>query len=211
MESSSTPINSSLQNMKFLKTADGTEPTKKLLKPFSTPTNSHWDIFDLHGKTYMVYANRYTGWIEDCHNMRCVKELVLHIWCTGGYIIRWKATIWLTGKQLIPGRNVYHLHITQSNGRAELAVKTAKRMLMDCIDGHGHPTPRSGVIMTHWNTPPSGPWLVTSGNVVQSSKKNHLPILWDAPDSQTLKGDKRVERKCDGEKTPVKPKAVKHA
>ena len=90
-------------------------PPSQPREPLMPPSNPDFlfqktatDLFDLHGKYYIVYADRYTGRIEiaplPSGNMQQVKELVLHIQCTEGDTIRWRATIWFIGVQFIFGR-----------------------------------------------------------------------------------------------------------
>ena len=106
---------------------------------------------------------------EGCSNMQCVKELVLHIWCT--------EEISSDGERQFDSfledwgikKRILSTHYPQNHGQVKLAIKTAKRTLMDCIDGYSHlcHDQTAQAMMTHRNTPPSGPWLVTSRNVVK--------------------------------------------
>ena len=85
-------------------------------EPLMPPSNAEFpfqktvtDLFDLHGKTYLVYADRYTGWMKVTiirEGYSCIRgptELVLHIRCTGGEIFGWRTTVWFTGIQVILG------------------------------------------------------------------------------------------------------------
>ena len=70
-------------------------------------------------------------------------------------------------------------HYPQSNGRAELAVKTAKRTLIDYIDGYGrlrHDL-AAQAMMTHRNTPHQDLGLSPAEMLYGRVIRDHLPIL----------------------------------
>ena len=108
------------------------------------------DLFDLHGKTYMVYEDRYTIWMEvtslSSGKATAVCETLRNWFCTYGV----PEEISLDGgppfdsqgyKSFLEDwgvkKRISSAHYPQSNGQAELAVKTAKRMLIDYTDGYG--------------------------------------------------------------------------
>ena len=103
------------------------------------------DIFQLEGQAYLVYADRLTGWLEvahlpsGAHSGKIMKHL-------RHFFTRWGAPEQLStdgGTNLVSGEMTAFLrrwgvttrissaHYPQSNGRAEAAVKTAKRILRD--------------------------------------------------------------------------------
>ena len=170
--------------------AQGT--TDATFKPgIPIPKDGHRPIWyawkELHG------IRRSVHWLDwsspatigkGCSNMWCVEGLVLYIRCTWSDVIRWWATIWLTGVQLVPGwlgcrertSSAYYL---QSNGQAELTVKTAKRILMDCINGYGclRHDRAARAMMTHRNTPHQDVGLSPAKILYGRTIKDHLPIL----------------------------------
>ena len=103
-------------------------------------------------------------------------------------------------------KRISSAHYSQSNGRAELAVKIAKRTLIDYTDGYGrlrHDL-AARAIMTHTNTPHQDLALSPGRNAIWPGNKREVP------DSQTLEGDQRVERKSHSKETPAESKALQH-
>lgn len=103
------------------------------------------DLFQLGGQTYLVYADRLTGWLEVAHLPSGAPsgKIMKHL---RHFFTRWGAPEQLStdgGTNLVSGEMTAFLkrwgvatrlssaQYPQSNGRAEAAVKTAKRMLRD--------------------------------------------------------------------------------
>ena len=71
------------------------------------------------------------------------------------------------------------MHYPQSNGWAELAVKTAKRTLMDCIDAYGHlcNDQVAWAIIMYRNTPYQDFSLLPVEMLYGRKIKDHLPYF----------------------------------
>lgn len=152
------------------------------------------DFADIQGKSYMVYADRYTGWVEValmssgkaknvCDNMRtwfCTYGAPEEISSDGGppfesqecnaFLRNWGIR-----------KRTSSAYYPQSNGRAELAVKTAKRILFDNTDHCGRlcHDRAARALLTHRNTPVQdldmSPAVMLYGRII----KDHLPVLRD--------------------------------
>ena len=149
--------------------------------------------------------------------MRGPPELVLHIRCTGGDIFGWRTTVWFTGIRVILGglgrkKRISSAHYPQSNGRTELAVKTAKRTLIDDTDGYGrlrHDL-AARAMMTHRNTPHQDLGLSPAEMLYDRVIRDHLPILREKYQIHKSWREIRVERKRHGKETPAESKALHH-
>ena len=127
------------------------------------------DIFHLAGHDFLVYADRYSGWAEvervigtSFHHIR---EVFLRWFMTYGVPeeIAYDGGPPFNSSEFVTFREIWNIrkrlssaYYPQSNGRAELAVKSMKRALT------GHINPTSGklntdaaarAIMTYRNTP----------------------------------------------------------
>ena len=152
------------------------------------------DFVDIQGKSYMVYADRYTGWVEValmqsgkaktiCDTMRtwfCTYGTPEEISSDGGPPFESKEYDSFLKNWGIRKRTS-SAYYPQSNGRAELAVKTAKRILADNIDSSGcvcHDR-AARALLTHRNTPVQdldmSPAIMLYGRII----KDHLPVLRD--------------------------------
>ena len=128
------------------------------------------DYFHLAGRRFLVYADRYTGWVavsepaEDRHDGRALIHSLREWFGTYGvpeeistdggppftsHLVRTFITSWDIRSRL---SSAYH---PQSNGRAELAVKVAKRALMENLNTAGHLNTDKVVaaLMQYRNTP----------------------------------------------------------
>lgn len=170
-------------------------------EPLMLPSNPEFpfqktvtDFFDLRGKNYLVYADRYTGWVEvtlmSSGNAKATCDALRNWFCTYGvpeelstdggppfdssefnrFLDNWGIR-----------KRTSSAYYPQSNGRAELAVKTAKRILVDSTDSCGRlchdQAARS--LLTHRNTPVRdlhmSPAMMLYGRVI----KDYLPVLQD--------------------------------
>ncbi|XP_063871052.1 uncharacterized protein K02A2.6-like [Scylla paramamosain] len=109
------------------------------------------DLFQLEGHDYIVYADRLTGWLEVSHlpdgtESGRIKDVLRH------HFSRWGAPEQLSmdggtnlGSEEMKsflqkwgvGVRVSSAHFPQSNGRAEVAVKSAKRIIRGNIGADG--------------------------------------------------------------------------
>lgn len=142
----------------------------------------------------MVYADRYTGWVEValmtsgraktvCDTLRtwfCTYGVPEEISSDGGppfesqeydsFLRNWGIR-----------KRTSSAHYAQGNGRAELAVKTARRILADNTDSYGRLCHDRAArpLLTHGNTPVQdldmSPAMMLYGRVI----KDHLPVLRD--------------------------------
>ena len=152
------------------------------------------DFVDIQGKNYLVYADRYTGWVEValmpsgkaktvCDTMRtwfCIYGAPEEISSDGGppfesqeydsFLKNWGIR-----------KRTSSAYYPQSNGRAELAVKTAKRILADNTDSCGRlcHDRAARALLTHRNTPVQdldmSPAVMLYGRII----RDHLPVLRD--------------------------------
>ena len=101
------------------------------------------DLFQLDGQVYLAYADRLTGWLEIAHftsgatssKLSSVLRQYFHRWgapesvsTDGGTNLTSEEMCSFFGKWGV-ARRVASVHFPQSNGRAEAAVKSAKRLL----------------------------------------------------------------------------------
>lgn len=127
------------------------------------------DMFQLEGHMYMAYADRLTGWIEVAHfpngtNSTKLKTIIRR------YFTRWGAPEQISmdgGTNLVSEEmatffrrwgvsvRISSAHYPQSNGRAEAAVKTAKRIIRANTGGGGSldSDKTSIAILQYLNTP----------------------------------------------------------
>ena len=108
------------------------------------------DFFDLKGQNYLIYADRYSGWVEiaSMPSGKCRQV------CDS--LRRWFVTYGAPEELSSDGgppfqafeydsflsnwgirKRLSAAYFAQSNGRAELAVKSAKRILADNVDNSG--------------------------------------------------------------------------
>ena len=151
------------------------------------------DLCDISGNKYLVFADRYTGWVEAAlmpdPNARKVWNRLRTWFCTYG------APAELASDGGPPFQSLeYHqflkdwgisqrlssAYYPQSNGRAESAVKTAKRILLDNTDSSGRldydHTARA--FMMYRNTPVQDIGLSPVVMLFGRPIKDHLPTLW---------------------------------
>ena len=168
-------------------------------EPLMPPSNPEFpfqktvtELFDLHGKTYMEYEDRYPGWMEvtslSSGKATAVCDALRNWFCTYGVpeeissdggpqfdLQGYKSFLEDWGMK----KRMSSAHYPQSNGRAELAVKTAKRTLIDLTDGYGrlrHDL-AARAMMTHRNTPHQDLGLSPAEMLYGWVIRDHLPIL----------------------------------
>lgn len=130
------------------------------------------DLFQLEGHVYLAYADRFTGWLEIAHFVSGATSSKLAS-VLRRYFSRWGAPesvstdggTNLTSEEMCNffgrwgvERRVASAHFPQSNGRAEVAVKSAKRLLRANTGAGGNlDTDRAAVaLLQYLNTPLRG-------------------------------------------------------
>ena len=149
------------------------------------------DLFSLEGHTFLAYADRFSGWVEverlKSNAFPHVREVFLRWFRTFGvpteiatdggppfnaYDYKSFLRTWDVNPRL---SSAYY---PQSNGRAEAAVKSAKRILL------GNINPRTGALdtdaaaralMCHRNTPAQDTGISPSMMLYGRSLRDHLP------------------------------------
>ncbi len=193
---------------------DNIAPSLPALPP-APPTNPEYpfqlvvaDYFDLAGRKFLVYADRYTGWpavSEPKHDKNDTRNLMrsLREWFSiygvpeeiasdGGPPFPSHAT-----KTFLKSWGVRHrissAYLPHSNGRAELAVKVTKRALMNALDAAGRldSDKVTAALLQYRNTPLQGIGHSPSQLLYGRLLRDHIPtpkeLLMIRPEwSQTL-------------------------
>ena len=176
------------------------------------------DLFSLEGHTFLAYADRYSGWLEvdrlSTNSYRNVRKSLLRWFSTFGvpeelatdggppfnsyeyesFLQNWDVQ-WRLSSAYYP----------QSNGRAEAAVKSAKRILLGNINkvtGELDTDAAARAIMTHRNTPAQDSGISPSVMLFGRPLRDHLPSFnrklrteWDViADSREKALAKRVTK-----------------
>ena len=157
-------------------TCNTTAPSQPRLPLSPTPTPTYpfelvvADFFKLYGHDYLVYADRYTGWvtvskspatgttssalIRDLQTAFTLYGAPLELATDGGPQFASHHTQQFLRDWGMKWR-VYSAHYPQSNSRAELAVKTSKRLLRGNITDNGdlNMDAASRALLQYHNTP----------------------------------------------------------
>ena len=149
------------------------------------------DLFHLEGHTFLAYADRFSGWLEvdklSSGSFRDVRKSFL----------RWFSTYGVPEELASDGgppfnsyeyqrflrawgveRRLSSAYYPQSNGRAEAAVKSAKRILLgniDSVTGNLNTDAAAKAIMLHRNTPTQDTGIAPSVMLFGRSLRDHLP------------------------------------
>ena len=168
-------------------------------EPFVEPTTPEFpfqetatDLFHLQGHKFIVYVDRFTAWVE----IRKCKHTDAVTVCK--YLRLWYTTFGIPQEQASDGgppydSNAYKnflvkwgvkhrlssAHFPQSNGRAELGVKSAKRLLAANIDSSGSldTDAVSKALMTYRNTPLQDSDMSPAELLFGRTLRDHLPLL----------------------------------
>ncbi len=149
------------------------------------------DLFSLEGHTFLAYADRLSGWLEV---ERLSTNSFRHV-CSA--LLRWFRTYGVPMELASDGGPPFNSHdykrflrawdvnwrlssayFPQSNGRAEAAVKSAKRILQGNINpttGSLDTDGASRAIMNHRNTPSQGTGVPPSVLLFGRMLRDHLP------------------------------------
>ncbi len=149
------------------------------------------DFFDLEGHVFLAFADRYSGWLEverlHTNSFKHVRRVFLRWFRTYGVPME-IATDGGSPFQSFEYKNfcrmwdirrrVSSAYYPQSNGRAEAAVKSAKRILQGNIDsttGALDTDAAARAIMTHRNTPAQDTGVAPSVLLFGRPIRDHLP------------------------------------
>jgi hypothetical protein len=154
------------------------------------------DYFNFKGITYLVYADRYTGWVTTakCHSHGAdaanLKRELRTLFCIYGA----PAEMATDGGQPFASHSIQQFlcdwgvkwrlssaYYAQSNGRAELAVKTAKRILQDntSINGDLSTDRFARALLQYRNTPIQHLNVSPAQLLYGRTLRDHLPSLPD--------------------------------
>ena len=146
------------KNCKFCNSIAPTQPREPLQPLPASPFNFNYpfqhicaDAFELRGQQYLVVVDKFSGWLVLFHFKASIKarqivdsfRSIFHtygaptiLYSDGGLAFTSQET-----KDFLKGWGVEHnvssAHYPQSNGRAELAVKTAKRIIAENVSSNG--------------------------------------------------------------------------
>ena len=168
--------------------AEPTVPSPEPEYPFQLVVT---DLFSLQGHTFLVYADRYTGWVEvfraKSTSFAGIKKAFLAWFAAYGVPeeISSDGGPPFNGSEFALFLDRWHIrprkssaYYPQSNGRAEAAVKTAKRIL------EGNISPTTGQLDTdnacqaflnHRNTPNQETGIAPSVALYGHTLRDHLP------------------------------------
>ena len=155
------------------------------------------DYFSLIGFKYLLYADRYSGWISVVKirphegNAKFLKSFLTRLFSVFG-VPRELATdggppynshdysLFLQRWGIKPRKS--SAHYPQSNGRAELAVKTAKRILMNNCDTNGdvENDRMARALLQYRNTPLQGLNLSPAQILYGRNLNDCMPTLQDS-------------------------------
>ena len=110
------------------------------------------DYFSLHGNNFLIIVDRFTGWnqvypappgkfdgqyfINFLRDFFACWNIAEHLTTDGGsQMINGEVQVWL--KKLDVQHHQTSSYFAHANSRAEIGVKTTKRMLQDCLSRHG--------------------------------------------------------------------------
>ena len=175
--------------------------SKEPLYPSKSPTypfeQTVADYFHLHGYEYLVYADRYTGWVtiaqcpplgNNAANLKRELRTLFGIYgapaeisTDGGSPFSSKAVQDFLHTWGVTWR-LSSAYYAQSNGRAELAVKTCKRLLRDNISAKGDldNDKVARALLQYRNTPLPGLQQSPAQLLYGRHLRDHLPSFADA-------------------------------
>ena len=161
------------------------------------------DLFHMEGHTFLAYADRYSGWLE-VERLQNADYRNVHI-----SFLRWFRTYGVPEEIATDGgppfkshdyrkflqtwgveRRLSSAYYPRSNGRAEAAVKSAKRILLGNVNpltGKLDTDAAARALMAHRNTPTQDSGIAPSVMLFGRPLRDHLPVLnrklrteWDA-------------------------------
>ncbi len=153
------------------------------------------DYFQLNGNTYLVYADRYTGWVSICKCREANAETLKRELRTVFGIYGAPEELATDGGQPLASYNIQRFlcdwgvrwrqssaYYAQSNGRAELAVKTAKRILHENTTANGdiNTDHVARALLQYRNTPLQLLNVSPAHLLYGRTLRDHMPSISDA-------------------------------
>jgi len=153
------------------------------------------DYFCLNGHTYLAYADRYTGWVSICRFREATAETLKQELRTMFGIYGAPEELATDGGQPFASHNIQRFlrdwgvrwrqsssYYPQSNGRAELAVKTAKRILQENTSANGdiHTDRVARALLQYRNTPLQLLNVSPAHLLYGRTLRDHMPSISDA-------------------------------
>ncbi len=149
------------------------------------------DFCHLEGHLFLIYADRFSGWVEvdrlSTNNFRLVRQSFLRWFRTYGVPEEissdggppFKSLAYRTFLKIWDVRpRISSAYYPQSNGRAEAAVKSVKRILLGNVNsstGELDTDAAARAIMTHRNTPAQDTGIPPSVMLFGRPLRDHLP------------------------------------
>ena len=149
------------------------------------------DLCDLQGHNLLIYADRYSGWIEVAKLSNKSFRTIRH------FLLQWFANYGVPEELSSDGgppfngreydeflkawdvrKRLSSAYYAQSNGRAEAAVKSAKRTLLGCINaqtGELDTYEATRALMAHRNTPVRDTSISPAMALYGRPIRDHLP------------------------------------
>ena len=148
------------------------------------------DFANIKGNQFLIYADRLSGWVEVVQ----VKSTAFK--STKAILLKWFQTFGVPEEISTDGGPPFNgiefkefmerwairwrlssAHYPQSNGRAEAAVKSAKRILMDNIPDSGNLNTEAATqaMLLHRNTPAQGTNVAPAVMLYGKMLRDHLP------------------------------------
>ena len=177
------------------------------------------DLFKLEGHTFLAYADRFSGWLEverlPTSSFRFVRQSLLRWFVTYGVPAELENFL----KQWDVRRRLSSAYYPQSNGRAEAAVKSAKRILLGNINrvtGALDTDAAARALMTHRNTPAQDTGVSPAVMLFGRELRDHIPRTdrqlrpeWQAvAESREQALAKRALKEIESGKQELKPLEV---
>ena len=166
------------------------------------------DLCHLSGHLYLIYADRYSGWVEvaklsngTINNVRgallawfMIYGVPEEIATDGGPPFKSSEYANLLKDWDIRTR-LSSAYFAQSNGRAEAAVKTAKRILLgntNAVTGNLDTYEATKALLTHRNTPAQGTHISPAVALFGRPIRDHLPPHHLRREWQTIAGSRET-------------------
>ena len=167
------------------------EPAIETVEPDIPFQQVVMDLFDLAGHQFLVYADRYSGWVEVVKLRTATFKNMQQI------LLRWFSTFGVPEELSTDGgppfnsneytvflrtwgirKRMSSAYFPQSNGRAEAVVKSAKRILLGNINpatGQIETDEATRALLLHRNTPAQDTGISPAVSLYGCPLKDHLP------------------------------------